>query len=200
MRKSTITITINDDQVAELVAYLVSKNIKGFTVVDTTAGVAAAQTAQAKAETKTEVVINTTQTKEENVGKTLPTSTKNADGTRTVIINGEEIIFNPATHRIFNCMVLGTHATGCKGTIVGRNDMATELRFLQKSMLFNECHAADLVSRIKKEKLVEDIAHLEGQLARIAELDAKRQAAMDAPAAPKPPTTNDGPSVSYPSN
>ena len=193
MNKSTITITVNDDQVTELVAYLISKNIKGFTVVDTVAGVERAQAAQAKAtEPKTEAPAEKPAkvTNEDKVKAQKPgTSVKNSDGSRTgFILEDGKVVgkrFNPDTHRMYNCLAQSHlmddegKKVACKLHAIGSTDHETEMRYLDMKLMFKSCFDADMISKITEEDINNFKAELEAKTAKRAEMDAKREEAMN---------------------
>lgn len=209
MNKSTITITVNDDQVTELVAYLISKGIKGFTVVDTVAGVQSAQAAQARTESKVEEKAAPTSTTPQNDQKVKAqkpgTTVDNKNGSRTAFLieDGKlvEKIFNPATHRMYNCLAQSHlmdedgKAVLCKRHIIGKNDAETEMRYLDMKLMFKGCFEADMLSKISEADIVKFKAELEAKVAKAAERAALREEAMN-----KANSTDDAEPSGYPTN
>lgn len=217
MSKSTITITMNDDQVTELVAYLISKGIKGFTVVDTVASVQSAQAAQAKAETKTEKAETPAPKKEGNLSlneqkkaaRKPGTSYKVGDGSSIGFLLGKdekgvlvvvEKRFNPDTHRIYNCLAQSHlmddegKKVACRLHAINSNDDDTEMRYLDMSLMFKSCADADMVPKLTKEDIEKAKEELRAKIAKRQERDAMIEEAK-AKAAAK---TNDAAPEGYP--
>jgi len=216
MQKSTITITLNDDQVAELVTYLISKGIKGFTITDTNAPVEKAQAAQTKTETTTENkpaekpanTSNLSDNEKKKLARKPGTSYKAGNNTSVAFLieDGEvvEKAFNPATHRIFNCLAQSHlmddngKKVACRLHIVGRSDYATEMRYLEASLMFKECVDADMVPRFSKEDIDRMKAELNAKIEKAAEREAKREEAMNKASKPADTDELDDMTMEYP--
>jgi len=202
VNKSTIIITLDDDKATELVAYLMSKGIKGFTVTDTVAGVQSAQAAQAKAETPTPKKESKLSINDQKKAARKPGTSYKADGASVGFLiekdeKGVLVVvekrFNADTHRMYNCLAM-THATQlnengtdgevlCKQHVIGRDNFETEMRYLQGSLMFPGCSN----SKIKESTRDGMIAELEAQAAKTAEREAMIEEAKTKASEPTTP-------------